>query len=103
MGRKYIEGVSALWYASLGFSEQRLVDAAHRQLTKLPCYHSFGNKVSDVAVELAERLIKLAPVPMSKVYFAGSGSEGNDTALKIVRFYSNALGRPQKKKVISRI
>lgn len=103
MGRRYIEGVSALWYASLGFSEQRLVDAAHRQLTKLPCYHSFGNKVSDVAVELAERLIKLAPVPMSKVYFAGSGSEGNDTALKIVRFYSNALGRPQKKKVISRI
>jgi 4-aminobutyrate--pyruvate transaminase len=103
MGRKYIEGVSALWYASLGFSEQRLVEAAIRQMAKLPCYHSFGNKVPDVAVELAERLIKMAPVPMSKVYFAGSGSEGNDTALKIVRFYNNALGRPQKKKVISRV
>ena len=102
-GRKYIEGVASLWYASLGFSESRLVEAAYKQLQKLPCYHSFGHKVTDVAVELAERLIKLAPVPMSKVYFAGSGSEGNDTALKIVRFFNNALGRPKKKKVISRI
>jgi 4-aminobutyrate--pyruvate transaminase len=102
-GRKYIEGVAALWYASLGFSEHRLVEAAHRQMLKLPCYHSFGHKVSDVAVELAERLIALAPVPMSKVYFANSGSEGNDTALKIVRFFNNALGRPKKKKIISRV
>lgn len=102
-GRKYIEGVASLWYASLGFSENRLVEAAYKQLKKLPCYHSFGHKVTDVAVELAERLIKLAPVPMSKVYFAGSGSEGNDTALKIVRFFNNALGRPKKKKIISRI
>jgi 4-aminobutyrate---pyruvate transaminase len=102
-GRKYIEGVASLWYASLGFSEERLVEAAYRQMKTLPCYHSFGHKVTDVAVELAERLIGLAPVPMSKVYFANSGSEGNDTAIKIVRFYNNALGRPEKKKIISRI
>jgi 4-aminobutyrate--pyruvate transaminase len=102
-GKKYIEGVAGLWYASLGFSEHRLIEAAHRQMLKLPCYHSFGYKVSDIVVELAERLIAMAPVPMSKVYFAGSGSEGNDTAVKIVRFYNNALGRAHKKKVISRI
>ncbi len=102
-GTKYMEGVSALWYASLGFSESRLVDAAHQQMMKLPCYHSFGHKVTDVTVELAERLIAMAPVPMSKVYFANSGSEGNDTALKMVRFFNNALGRPKKKKVISRL
>lgn len=102
-GNRYLEGVSALWYASLGFSEQRLVDAAHRQMQKLPCYHSFGNKVPDNTIELAERLLAMAPVPMSKVYFAGSGSEGNDTALKMVRYLNNALGRPAKKKVISRI
>jgi len=101
-GKKYIEGVSALWYASLGFSESRLIEAAHRQMMKMPCYHSFGNKVTDVTIELAEKLIAMAPVPMSKVYFANSGSEGNDTALKMVRFFNNALGRPRKKKVISR-
>ena len=102
-GRRYIEGVASLWYASLGFSEKRLVEAAYKQLQKLPCYHSFGHKSTEPAIELAERLVKLAPVPMSKAYFAGSGSEANDTALKIVRFYSNALGRPDKKKVIARI
>ncbi len=102
-GKRYVEGVAALWYAALGFSETRLVEAAQRQMLKLPCYHSFGNKVPDITIELAERLIAIAPVPMSKVYFAGSGSEGNDTALKMVRYYSNALARPLKKKVISRI
>lgn len=102
-GNRYIEGVASLWYASLGFNELRLVEAAHRQMLKLPCYHSFGHKTTEVAVDLAERLVNMAPVPMSKAYFAGSGSEGNDTALKIVRFFNNALGRPNKKKVISRI
>jgi 4-aminobutyrate--pyruvate transaminase len=102
-GRRYLEGVSALWYASLGFSEKRLVEAAYRQMQALPCYHSFGHKVTEPAAELAERLIGLAPVTMSKVYFAGSGSEGNDTALKLVRYYNNAFGRPAKKKVISRV
>jgi 4-aminobutyrate---pyruvate transaminase len=102
-GRKYIEGVAALWCASLGFSERRLIEAAHRQLKKLPCYHSFGHKMTEPGIELAERLINLAPVPMSKVYFAGSGSEGNDTALKLVRYFNNARGRPKKKKVIARV
>ncbi|MBB3771933.1 4-aminobutyrate--pyruvate transaminase [Angulomicrobium tetraedrale] len=102
-GRRYLEGVSALWYASLGFSEARLVEAAHRQMQKLPCYHSFGHKVTENAVDLAEMLIAMAPVPMSKVYFCGSGSEGNDTALKALRYFNNALGRPAKKKVIARI
>ena len=102
-GKRYLEGVSALWYASLGFSEKRLVEAAYRQMQMLPCYHSFGHKVTENAVDLAEMLIAIAPVPMSKVYFCGSGSEGNDTALKVVRYFNNALGRPAKKKVISRI
>ena len=102
-GNKYIEGVASLWYASLGFSEKRLADAAYKQLLKLPCYHSFGHKTTEPAIELAERLVRMAPVPMAKAYFAGSGSEGNDTALKIVRYFNNALGRPAKKKVIARI
>jgi 4-aminobutyrate--pyruvate transaminase len=75
----------------------------HRQMQKLPFYHSFGGKSHDTAVELAERLVDLAPVPMSKVFFANSGSEANDTAMKMVWYYHNAIGKPNKKKIISRM
>ncbi|WP_424629872.1 aspartate aminotransferase family protein [Bradyrhizobium sp. SYSU BS000235] len=102
-GNRYIEGLGGLFCASLGFSEKRLVDAAIRQMQKLPFYHSFGGKSHETAVELAERLIALAPVPMSKVFFANSGSEANDTAIKIVWYYHNAIGKPAKKKIISRM
>ncbi|HWA41856.1 MAG TPA: aspartate aminotransferase family protein [Hypericibacter adhaerens] len=101
-GRAYIEGMAGLWSVSLGFGEERLVEAAVRQMKKLPYYHTFTHKTSSVTVELAEKLIGLAPVPMSKVFFANSGSEANDTVIKIVWYYSNALGRPKKKKIISR-
>jgi 4-aminobutyrate---pyruvate transaminase len=102
-GNRYIEGLSGLFCASLGFSEERLVDAAIRQLRTLPFYHSFGHKSNEPAIELAERLIALAPVPMSKVFFANSGSEANDTAVKLVWYYHNAIGQPRKKKIISRL
>nr|WP_295883033.1 aspartate aminotransferase family protein [uncultured Devosia sp.] len=102
-GNRYIEALAGLFCASLGFSEQRLADAATRQLNTLPFYHSFGHKSTVPGIDLAERLIKLAPVPMSKVFFANSGSEANDTAIKLVWYYNNALGRPNKKKIISRI
>mgnify|MGYP000217411320 CR=1 FL=1 len=101
-GKRYIEGLAGLFCASLGFSEKRLVDAAHRQLSALPFYHSFGGKSHETAVELSERLLAMAPVPMSKVFYANSGSEANDTALKLVWYYHNAIGKPNKKKVIAR-
>jgi 4-aminobutyrate---pyruvate transaminase len=102
-GNRYIEGLGGLFCASLGFSEQRLVDAAYRQMKKLPFYHSFGGKSHDTAVELAERLVNLAPVPMSKVFFANSGSEANDTVVKMIWYYHNSIGKPAKKKIISRM
>lgn len=102
-GNRYIEGLGGLFCASLGFSEQRLVDAAIRQMRALPFYHTFGGKSHEAGIELAERLIKLAPVPMSKVFFANSGSEANDTAIKLIWYYHNAIGKPEKKKIISRV
>jgi 4-aminobutyrate--pyruvate transaminase len=102
-GKEYIEGLAGLWCASLGFGEERLVEAAARQMRKLPYYHSFGHRVPDVVVDLAERLVKMAPVPMSHVFFCNSGSEANDTVVKLVWYYSNALGRPNKKKIIARL
>ena len=102
-GREYLEGLAGLWCTSLGFGEERLVEAAARQMRKLPYYHQFGGKANDVAIALAERLIKLMPVPMSKAFFNNSGSEANETAVKLVWYYNNALGRPRKKKIISRL
>ena len=101
-GNRYIEGMAGLWCASLGFSEPRLVAAAHRQMQELPYYHSFSGKVPGPVTELVEALIAIAPVPMARVLFANSGSESNDTAFKLVRYYNNARGRPLKKKIIAR-
>jgi len=83
-GKEYIEGLAGLWCTALGFGEERLVDAATRQLKRLPYYHIFNHKSHDAAAELAERLIALMPVKMSKVFFNNSGSEANDTAVKMV-------------------
>src|SRR5215470_3261851 len=102
-GKEYIEGLAGLWCVSLGFNEPRLVDAARRQLETLPYYHSFGSKSHGPAIELAERILDLLPETMSKVIFNNSGSEANDTAIKLVWYYNNALGRSQKKKIVSRI
>ena len=101
-GRRYLEAMAGLWCASLGFSERRLADAAYRQMCELPFYHSFSGKVPAISAELAERLIGIAPPGMGKVLFANSGSEANDTAIKLAWYVNNALGRPRKKKIISR-
>jgi 4-aminobutyrate--pyruvate transaminase len=101
-GRRFIEGVSGLWSVTLGFHNERLARAAYRQMLELPSYHMFRFKSHMPGIELAERLIDMAPVPMSKVFFANSGSEANDTAIKLVWYYNNALGRRQKKKIIAR-
>jgi 4-aminobutyrate--pyruvate transaminase len=102
-GRGYIESVAGLWCAALGFSNERLVEAAARQMRTLPFYHAFTAKSHEPMIDLAEMLIARAPVPMSKVFFANSGSEANDTAIKMVWYFNNAVGRPKKKKIIGRI
>jgi len=101
-GREYLEAMAGLWCTSLGFGETRLAEAASRQLHRLPYYHQFGGKANDVAITLSERIVKLMPVPMSKVFFNNSGSEANESAVKLVWYYNNARGRHRKKKIISR-
>ena len=102
-GKRYIEGLAGLWCASLGFSNERLAEAGAAQLRQLPYYHNFAHKTTPAVVELAERLIEMAPGPMSKVFFTNSGSEANDSQIKMVWYYHNAIGKPEKKKIISRI
>ncbi len=102
-GKEYIESVAGLWCAALGFDNERLVRAATNQMRKLPFYHTFTAKSHAPMIELAEMLIARAPVPMSKVFFANSGSEANDSAIKMIWYLNNALGRPLKKKIIGRV
>ncbi len=102
-GRGYIEGMAGLWCAALGFGEKRLAEAAARQMRELPYYHLFASKSHNPVIDLSEKVLELAPVPMSKVFFANSGSEAVDTAVKLVWYYNNATGRPEKKKIVSRI
>src|SRR6266700_380869 len=102
-GKRYFEAMAGLWSVGLGFNEKRLVEAAHRQMQALPFYHTFSAKSHGPSIDLAEKLVALAPVPMSKVFFTNSGSEANDTVLKLIAYRSNALGQPQRKKVISRM
>jgi 4-aminobutyrate--pyruvate transaminase len=101
-GKSYIEGMSGLWCTALGYGNEELVDVAAAQMRKLSFAHLFGAKSHDPAIELAERLKEIAPVPISKVFFCNSGSDANDTQVKLVWYMNNALGRPRKKKIISR-
>lgn len=102
-GNRYLEGMSGLWCASLGFSEKRLVEAATKQLNTLPYYHLFNHRSHPPGIELAEALTAIAPEGLNHVLFANSGSEANDAAIKLVWYYNNLLGRPKKKKIISRL
>ncbi|WP_421994322.1 aspartate aminotransferase family protein [Roseococcus sp.] len=102
-GNSYIETVAGLWCASLGFDNARLVEAATKQMKQLPFYHAFTGRSHEPAIDLAEMLIERAPVPMSKVFFCNSGSEANDTAIKMIWYFNNAVGRPEKKKIIGRL
>jgi 4-aminobutyrate---pyruvate transaminase len=102
-GKPYIEGMAGLWCTALGYGNEELVQAAAEQMRKLSFAHLFTGRSHDPAIELAEKLKEIAPVPISKVFFCNSGSEANDTQVKLVWYLNNALGRPQKKKIISQM
>src|SRR5579872_1735293 len=102
-GKPYIEGMSGLWCTALGYGNEELVETAAAQMRKLSFAHLFTGKSHDPAIELAEKLKEIAPVPISKVFFCNSGSEANDSQVKLVWYLNNALGRPHKKKIVSRV
>ena len=102
-GKGYIEGMAGLWCTALGYSNHELVEAAREQMMKLPFTHLFSGRSHDPAIELAEKLKEIAPMPVSKIFFCSSGSEANDTQVKLAWYMNNALGRPKKKKIIARL
>ncbi|MBX5440195.1 MAG: aminotransferase class III-fold pyridoxal phosphate-dependent enzyme [Solirubrobacteraceae bacterium] len=101
-GRTYLDAMAGLWCVNVGYGRVELADALRDQALKLPYYHSFTSMATDTPALLAERILDLAPAGMSKVLYGNSGSDANDTQVKLVRMYNNLLGRPEKKKIISR-
>jgi 4-aminobutyrate--pyruvate transaminase len=101
-GAGFLEGAAGLWCASLGFGVERLAKVAYEQMRDVGYYQIYRSASNAAAIDLADRLLEIAPVPMSKVLFQCSGSEANDTAIKLVWYYWHASGKPQKRKIIAR-
>ena len=102
-GKRYIEGLAGLWCTALGYGNEEIVVAAADAMRKVSFTHAFGGKSHDGVIELSEKLKELAPCPASKVLFGTSGSEGNDMQIKLTWYMNNARGKPEKKKIISRM
>ncbi|HRX36475.1 MAG TPA: aminotransferase [Aestuariivirga sp.] len=102
-GKRYIEGLAGLWCTALGYGNEEIVDAAAQAMRKVSFTHAFSGKSHDGVIELSEKLKEIAPVPASKVLFGTSGSEANDMQIKLTWYYNNARGKPEKKKIISRM
>ena len=102
-GHKILDAMAGLWCVNVGYGRRELADAAHRQMLELPYYNLFFQTAHPPAIELAAAIAELAPEGMNHVFFAGSGSEANDTVLRLVRHYWAIKGQPAKKVIIGRI
>jgi 4-aminobutyrate--pyruvate transaminase len=101
-GKKYLEGLAGLWCTSLGYGNKEIIDTATEQMHKLTYSHMFGGKTHPAAMELADKLSAMVPVDDGRVFLGNSGSDANDTQIKMLRYYFNAIGKPEKYKIISR-
>ena len=102
-GHRILDGMSGLWCVNVGYGQEALVEAATRQLRELPFYNAFFQTATPPAIELAALLAEVAPPGFRHVFFAGSGSEGNDTVVRMVRRYWDLMGQPQRQVIISRV
>lgn len=101
-GHKILDAMSGLWCVNVGYGQQALIDAATRQMKELPFYNAFFMTSTTPAIELAELLAEVSPPQFNKVFYTSSGSEGNDTVVRMVRHYWASLGQPERKVIISR-
>jgi len=101
-GQKIFDAMSGLWCVNVGYGQRALIDAATEQLTELPFYNSFFQTATPPAIELAELLAQITPAQFKHVFFSGSGSEGNDTIVRMVRRYWDLVGEPERHVIISR-
>jgi L-2,4-diaminobutyrate transaminase len=101
-GKKYLDGIAGLWCVNIGYGNEQMADAIAEQAKKLAFYQALTSYGTDIAALYSAKLLEISPVPMSKVFFGSSGSDANDSIIKMIWYYHNSLGKPLKKKIISR-
>jgi len=101
-GRQYLEGMAGLWCTALGYGNREMIECIGEQLSTLSYTHMFGGKTHRPGMQLADKLAAMVPVRDAMVFFGNSGSDANDTHIKLLRYYFNAIGRPGKRKIITR-
>ncbi|MCB9948634.1 MAG: aspartate aminotransferase family protein [Rhodospirillaceae bacterium] len=101
-GKRYLDAFAGLYCVNIGYGRREIADAVYRQMQELAYYHAYVGHSSEPLIRLSDRITSLAPEGMSRVYYGLSGSDANETQIKLVWYYNNILGRPQKKKIISR-
>ena len=101
-GNKYLEGLAGLWCTALGYGNQELIQVATEQMSKLTFSHMFGGKTHSVGIELADKLAEMIPMEDAVISFGNSGSDANDTHIKLLRYYHEAIGKPERRKIIAR-
>jgi L-2,4-diaminobutyrate transaminase len=102
-GRRYLDAVAGLWCVNIGYGRTEVVDAMAAQARRLAYYHTFSSMSNEPQIRLADRLLGLAPGKLCRVFFGNSGSDANDTQVKLVWYYNNLRGRPRKKRIIARL
>ncbi|WP_370277538.1 aminotransferase [Pontibacterium sp.] len=102
-GRKYLDGIGGLWCVNIGYAREEMAQAIADQIRQIPYYSCFGHHTTVPAAQLAAKLAELAPGNLNHVFYGCGGSVANDTAVRIIHFYFNQLGKKSKKKIISRI
>ena len=101
-GKQYLEGMSGLWCTSLGYGNQEIIETARRQMEQLSFSHMFSGKTHPSAIELADKLAAMSPIEDARVFLGSSGSDANDTLVKLVRYHAVATGQPERVKIIAR-
>lgn len=101
-GKQYLEGMAGLWCTGLGYGNRELIDTISEQLSRMSFTHMFGGKSHQPGIDLANKLVEMVPVDDARVFFGNSGSDANDTHIKLLRYYFNAIGQPAKRKIITR-
>lgn len=102
-GNRLLDGMAGLWCVNVGYGRKELAEAAHKQMLELPYYNTFFQSATPPSIELAEKLAEITPAGLEHVFFASSGSEANDTIVRMVRHFWNLEGRPEKKTFVSRV
>ena len=101
-GNRYLEGLASLWCTALGYGNQELIDTAADAMSRLSYTHMFAGRTHQAGIDLADKLAEIVPTPDAKTFFGNSGSDANDTHVKMIRYYANAIGKPEKQKIITR-